>query len=54
MILVPIRCAAKGIRKSIVYIALSISTCKAKNLYTNVSRIWIHQSLFIIDKSSMI
>lgn len=35
----PTGCATEGIGKSIVPTTLSISICKAKNLYINVSRI---------------
>ncbi len=54
MISVLTGCAAKGIGRSMVHTALSISTCKAKSLYTNISGIWIHQSLLIINELSMI
>lgn len=30
---------AEDIERSIIYIALSINTCKAKSLYTNISRL---------------
>lgn len=39
MLLVLIRYVIENIRKSIVYIALSINICKAKSLYTNISKI---------------
>lgn len=39
MILVPIGSTAKRIRKSIVYIALSINTYKTRSLNTNISGI---------------
>lgn len=54
MILALIRCATEGRGGSTVYITLSISTHKAKILYTNISRIWTHQSLLIIDELNMI
>ena len=54
MFATPIGCAAEGIRGNTVYTILSINTYKAKSLYTNGSRIWIHQSLFIIDELSII
>lgn len=47
-------CLAEGIGGNTIHTALSISICKAKSLYTNVSRIWTHQSLLIIDELSMI
>lgn len=54
ILVVPTRCATEDIKKSTMHITLSISICKAKNLYTNMSRISIHQSLLMIDKLSMI
>lgn len=54
MISVPIGYTTESIRRSTLHIALSISTCKAKTLCTNVSRILTHQSLLNIDELSMI
>lgn len=54
MISKPTECVTKSIEESTVYTTLSISTCKAENLCTNVSRLWTHQSSFIIDELSMI
>lgn len=42
MISVLTGCAVEGIGKSMVYIALSISTCKAKSSCTNISKILTH------------
>lgn len=39
MILALTRYTAKSIRRNIIYIALSINTCKTKSLYTNTSEI---------------
>lgn len=50
ILLIPMRYTTKVIRRSIVCIALSISTDKAKSLYTNMSEILTHQSLLIIDE----
>lgn len=49
-----IGCVAEDIRRSTMHTALSISTYKTKNLYTNISGIWTHWSLLIINKLSMI
>lgn len=54
MISMLIEYITKGIEKSILYIALSISTCKAKSLCTNISKIWFHQSSLIINGKSII
>ncbi len=54
MISVPTRYVAKSIGRSMVHIALRISTYKAQSLYTNVSGIWTHQFLLIIYELSMI
>lgn len=42
IILASTRYAIKGIGKNIVHTALSISTYKAKSLYTNISKIWTY------------
>lgn len=54
IILALIGCAAEDIRKKIMHIALSINICKTKSLYINESEIWIHKSLFIINKLNLI
>lgn len=54
MILTPIGCAADGLGRSKVHIALNINTCKIRSSYTSISKLWLHQSLFIINKLSMI
>lgn len=54
IISVSIGFAVEGIIRSIVYIASTISTCKVKSLYINISRIWIYQFLLIINKLSII
>ncbi len=54
MISAPTKCAAGGIRGSMVHTALKISTHKTKSLCTNVSGIWTHRSSLIIDELSVI
>lgn len=46
--------AIESMERNTVHTILSISTCKTKSLYTNVSAIWIHQSLYIIDELNII
>lgn len=43
----------KDIKKSMVYTALSICTCKANSLYTNMSKIYTHQYLLLINELSI-
>lgn len=52
--LAPTRCAAKSIGESIIYTALSINTHKAKSLSINISKLYTHCLLFIIDELSII
>ena len=54
MLVALMQCAAEGIEESTVYTVLSINTCKAKSLCINISKIWMYQSLLIINKLSMI
>lgn len=46
--------AVEGIRRTIMYIILTINTHNVKTLSTNMSIIWTHQFLFIVDKLSKI
>lgn len=54
MILVPIRCAAENIKNCMMHITLSINTCRVKSLCTNISGIWTHQSLLIVNELGII
>ena len=49
----PIRYVAKSIRGSIIYITLSINTYKTKNLSINISGLWTHCLLLIINELRM-
>lgn len=51
---VSIKCTAKNIRKSNVYIALSINTYKSKSLCINISRLGIYCLLLIINELNII
>ena len=54
MLSAPTRCAAEDIRRSTVHIALSISIYNVKSLSTNVSAIWTHQFILMIDELNII
>lgn len=54
IISVAIRVAAKDIRNSMVYTALSISTCKIKSLYTDIRGILTYESSLLIYQLNMI
>lgn len=52
--LISIEYMAEDIRESIIYITLSINTCKAKSLSTNISRLYTYCLLFNINEPNMI